>query len=333
VERSRNWKPRMNQARWVFIETFLALFVLVLPVSAEIIDRVVATVNDGTITSSDLKEAVDLFEHQMGQANQQAFSQQDRKGLERRVLEDLIDKTLIEDFAKKAGIEVTEEEIDRAIQEVLARAHISEAELREALKKDGLEYMEYRNQIRDQIIKAKMVQREIRARVNIKEEQIEEYYLDHPDEFRAEEGVVLLHILFPLPQSPPPELVASTFEEAERVREEILEGMPFADAASQYSKDATANRGGWLGFFRNGSLSPEMETGIENLDEGEISEPIRTPLGIHLLMIEERTTGDIRPLEKVQNSIREKLFEEAAERQFEDWRKELRKNAHIEVLL
>ena len=333
MERSRNWKPRMNQARWVFIETFLALFVLVLPVSAEIIDRVVATVNDGTITSSDLKEAVDLFEHQMGQANQQAFSQQDRKGLERRVLEDLIDKTLIEDFAKKAGIEVTEEEIDRAIQEVLARAHISEAELREALKKDGLEYMEYRNQIRDQIIKAKMVQREIRARVNIKEEQIEEYYLDHPDEFRAEEGVVLLHILFPLPQSPPPELVASTFEEAERVREEILEGMPFADAASQYSKDATANRGGWLGFFRNGSLSPEMETGIENLDEGEISEPIRTPLGIHLLMIEERTTGDIRPLEKVQNSIREKLFEEAAERQFEDWRKELRKNAHIEVLL
>ena len=333
MNRSRNWKPRRNQARWVFIATFLALFVFVPPVSAEVIDRVVATVNDGTITSSDLKEAVDLYEHQMGQANQQAFSQQDRKGLERRVLEDLIDKTLIEGFAKKTGIEVSEEEIDRAIQEVLARAHISEAELREALQKDGLEYTEYRQQIRDQIIKAKMVQREIRARVNIKEEQIEEYYLDHPDEFRAEEGVVLLHILFPLPQSPSPELVASTFAEAERVRKEILEGMPFADAARQYSKDATANRGGWLGFFRTGSLSPEMETGIENLDEGEISEPIRTPLGIHLLMIEERTTGDIRPLEKVQNSIREKLFEEAAERQFEEWRKELRKNAHIEVLL
>jgi len=333
VNRSRNWKPRRNQARWVFIATFLALFVFFLPVSAEVIDRVVATVNEGTITSSDLKEAVDLYEHQMGQANQQAFSQQDRKGLERRVLEDLIDKTLIEDFAKKTGIEASDEEIDRAIQEVLARAHISEAELREALKKDGLEYTEYRQQIRDQIIKAKMVQREIRARVNIKEEQIEEYYLDHPDEFRAEEGVVLLHILFPLPQSPSPELVASTFAEAERVRKEIVEGMPFADAASQYSKDATANRGGWLGFFRTGSLSLEMETGIENLDEGEISEPIRTPLGIHLLMIEERTTGDIRPLEKVQNSIREKLFEEAAERQFEEWRKELRKNAHIEVLL
>jgi peptidyl-prolyl cis-trans isomerase SurA len=311
----------------------LALVVFTLPVSAEIIDRVVATVNDGTITSSDLEEAVDLFEHQMGQANQQPFSPQDRKGIERRVLEDLIDKALIEGFAKKTGIEVSEEEIDRAIEEVLTRAHISEAELREALKKDGLEYTEYRNQIRDQIIKAKMVQREIRARVNIKEEQIEEYYLDHPDEFRAEEGVVLLHILFPLPKEPSPELVASTFAEAERVREEIIGGMPFADAARQYSKDATASRGGWLGFFRTGSLSPEMENGIEDLDEGDISEPVRTPLGIHLLMIEERTSGDIRPLEKVENGIREKLFEEAAERQFEEWRKELRKNAHIEVFL
>jgi peptidyl-prolyl cis-trans isomerase SurA len=117
------------------------------------------------------------------------------------------------------------------------------------------------------------------------------------------------------------------------VRQEILEGMPFADAARQYSKDATASRGGWLGFFRTGSLSPEMETGIENLDEGELSAPVRTALGIHLLMIEERTTGEIRPLEKVQNGIREKLFEEAAERQFEEWRKDLRKNAHIELFL
>jgi parvulin-like peptidyl-prolyl isomerase len=76
-----------------------------------------------------------------------------------------------------------------------------------------------------------------------------------------------------------------------------------------------------------------MEAGIETLQEGEISEPIKTPLGIHLLMIEERTTGDIRPLEKVENGIREKLFEEAAARQFEEWRKDLRKNAHIEIFL
>lgn len=322
-----------NTAGALLLAALVCLLVPVSPGSAEILDRVVATVNDGTITLSDLEEAVELFEHQMRQANQQPLSTQDKKSLERRVLEDLIDKNLIESFAKKSGIEVGEDEIDRAIEEVLARAHITEAELKEALKEDGLRYDEYRGQIRDQIMKAKMVQREIRARVNITDEQIEEYYLDHLEEFRAEEGVVLLHILFPLPSSPSPEEVLSSLEEASRVREEILQGTPFQEAARKYSKDATAAQGGWLGFFRKGSLSPEMESGIQGLQEGEISEPIRTPLGIHLLMVQERTSGDIRPLERVKESIREKLFEEAAERQFEDWRKELRKNAHIEVFL
>jgi peptidyl-prolyl cis-trans isomerase SurA len=328
-----NAKQAANKAGFLLMAALLCLLLPVPPGSTEVLDRVVATVNDGTITLSDLEEAVELFEHQMKQANQQPVSTQDRSALQRRVLEDLIDKNLIEGFAKKTGIEVTEDEVDRAIQEVLARAHITEDELREALKEDGLRYDEYRAQIRDQIMKAKMVQHEIRARVNITDVQIEGYYLDHPEEFRAEEGVVLLHILFPLPNPPSPEEVLAALEEAGRVREEILQGTPFQEAARKYSKDATAAQGGWLGFFRKGTLSPEMETGIKGLQEGEVSEPVRTALGVHLLMIQERTSGDIRPLERVQESIREKLFEEAAERQFEDWRKELRKNAHIEVFL
>jgi len=317
----------------VLVQTLLALFLLALPASAEILDRVVATVNNWTITWSDLQESVEIYEHQMGQANIEKMSERDQKALDRKVLEDLIDKTLIEGFAEKAGIEASEEEVDRAIQEVLSRARISEAELREALQQDGLQYEEYRDQIRDQLIKAKMIQREIRARINIKDQQIEEYYLDHPDEFRAEEGAVLRHILFPLAYPPMPDVVDATTREAKRVRKEILDGMPFQEAARLYSKDATAGQGGWLGFFRKGTLSAEMEAGIENLEEGEISEPVQTALGIHLLMVEEKTSGDIRPLEKVRDSIREKLYEEAAERQFEDWRKELRKNAHIEVFL
>lgn len=333
VTQDRPLRNREHPRRSLLFRPLLALLLLALPASAEILDRVVATVNDGTITWSDLRESVEIFAHQMGKASDQDISDRDQKALERRVLEDLIDKTLIEGFAKKAGIEASEEEIDRAIQEVLSRARISEEELQQALKQDGLQYEEYRNQIRDQLIKAKMIQREIRARINIKDQQIEEYYLDHPDEFRAEEGVVLRHILFPLAYPPSPDAVDAAVHEANRVRKEIVDGMPFEEAAKRYSQDATAGQGGWLGFFRKGTLSDEMEAGIENLPEGGISEPVQTALGIHLLKVEERTSGDIRPLEKVRDAIREKLYEEAAERQFEEWRKELRKNAHIEVFL
>ena len=311
----------------------LALLLAGPPAFAEILDRVVATVNERTITQSEFQEAFEVYRHQMGQQMPEAMPERDRAAIQRRVLEDLIDKSLIEGFAEKAGIEASEQEIDRAIDEVLARAHLSEEELQQALKKDDLTYEEYRDQICDQLVKAKMIQREIRARINITDKQIEEYYLDHPDEFRAEEGVVLRHILFPLPYPPAPEVVDATVNEANRVRQEILDGKPFAEAARQYSNDPTAGQGGWLGFFREGSLSPEMEGGIADLGEGEVSEPVQTGLGIHLLRLDERTTGDIRPLEKVRNSIQEKLYEETAERQFEEWRKELRKNAHIEVFL
>ena len=312
------------------------LFVLLLagpPAFAEILDRVVATINDRAILQSELLEAFELYRHQLGQQSPEMMPERDRAAIQRRVLEDLIDKSLIEGYAETAGIDASETEIDRAIDEVLTRAHLSEEELREALKKDDLSYKEYRDQIRDQLVKAKMIQREIRARINITDKQIEEYYLDHPDEFRAEEGVVLRHILFPLSYPPTPEVLDATVKEANRVRQEILDGRPFPEAAAQYSKDPTAGQGGWLGFFRKGSLSPEMEAGIVDLEEGEVSEPVQTALGVHLLRVEERTTGDIRPLEKVRGSIQEKLYEEAAERQFEEWRKELRKNAHIEVFL
>ncbi len=326
-------KQNRNIQRSVFSGILLALLLVGLPASAEILDRVVATINDGAIMQSELQEALELYQHQMGQQTPEMMSDRDTMALKRRVLEDLIDKSLIEGFAVKAGIEASDAEIDRAIDEVLARAHISEDELREALKQDNLSYEEYRDQIRDQLIKAKMIQREIRARINITDKQIEEYYLDHPDEFRAEEGVLLRHILFPLPHQPTPEAVEAAVKEANRVRQEILDGKPFPEAATQYSKDATAGQGGWLGFFRKGSLSPEMEAGIVDLEEGELSEPVQTALGIHLIKVEEITTGDLRPLEKVRSSIQEKLYEEAAERQFEEWRKELRKNAHIEVFL
>ncbi len=326
-------KRTRNRGRVACLGILLALLLTGSPASAVIIDRVVATVNNRAILASELREAVEMYQHQVGQNMPQMISDRDKTALRRRVLEDLIDKNLIQAYAEKAGIEASDEEIDRAIQEVMTRAHITEKELREALKADDLNYDEYRGQIRDQLVKAKMIQREIRSRINITDKQIEDYYLDHPDEFRSKQGVVLRHILFPLPQSPTPEQVETAMQEARKVRQEILDGKPFAEAARQYSRDTTAAQGGWLGFFRKGSLSPPMEAGIAGLKEGEVSEPVRTPLGIHLLEVDERTTGDIRPLEKVRKSIQQKLYEEAAERQFENWRKELRKKAHIEVFL
>jgi|DewCreStandDraft_4_1066084.scaffolds.fasta_scaffold03845_5 peptidyl-prolyl cis-trans isomerase SurA len=300
---------------------------------AEVLDRVVATVDGTVITQSELQEAVEAFQRQAGEAGRSAENPWDRKALERRILEDLVDRKLMDQYASKQGITATDEEMEQAVKDVLARANMTREEFLKALQKEGVSYEEYRNQIRDQIIKAKMIHREVRAQIVIKDEEIESYYYEHPDEFRTEEGYMIRHVFLALPQNPRPEVVEAVLKEARRIREEILGGLPFEEAAAKYSQDPSAARGGWLGFFRKGALSEELDSAIGALEEGQVSEPILTQAGVHIVRLEERTTGGVRSLERVRETIREKLFEEAAERQFEKWRKDLRKNAYVEIFL
>ena len=304
-----------------------------LPADAKILDQVVATVNEDLITQSELNEGVELYMHQLDKMQNRSLSDMERKSIERRMLEEIIDKTIMENYAQDMGIGATKEEIDRAIEDVIVRANITQTQLQQALERDGIRYEEYRDQIQNQIIKAKLIHREVGSRIEIKEAEIESYYLDHPEEFSTEEGVMLRHVLLPLPPKPDPTVIEENRKKALNIQQEIQSGMPFEEAAAKYSLDTTAAQGGRLGFFRKGDMNPEMEQAVWALKEGEVSGPIRSQIGIHLIKLEEKTSGEPRPLEKVRETIREKLYEEAAERQFEDWRKELRKNAHIEVFL
>ncbi len=312
---------------------FLAPVFFSLTVSAEVLDRLAAMIDEEIITYSELSEAVDIYLHQMGKMEKHDPTGWEKQALERKVLEELIDKKLMDNYAKAQGIEAAEDEITSAIDDVIARAAITPDQLEEALKRDGLRYEEYRDQIRDQIVKAKMIHREIRARIKVKDEEIEGYYLDHPEEFRSDEGVVISHIILALPQNPSPGVLEETKKEANRIRREIDSGLAFEEAAAKYSQDASALQGGKLGFFRREALSTEIGRAVSTLEAGQTSGPVHSPIGIHLIKLDDITTGGIRPLEKVRDIIQENLYEEAAERQFEEWRKELRKNAYIKVLL
>lgn len=326
-------KDRVPASYAVLGFLLVCLFLPAMHASAKILDQVVATVNEDLITQSELNEGVELYMHQLDKMQNRSLSDFERKSLERRMLEEIIDKKLMENYAREIGIGATEEEIDRAIQDVLVRADITQPQLQTALERDGIRYEEYRYQLRNQIVKAKLIHREIGSRIDIKDVEIEGYYLDHPEEFRTEEGVALRHILLPLPPKPNAKVVEDTRKRALEILNEMESGMPFEQAAATYSLDATAAQGGRLGFFRKGDMNPEMEKAVWSLEEGAVSQPVRSHMGIHLIKLDEKTSGEPRPLEKVREAIREKLYEEAAERQFEDWRKDLRKKAHIEVFL
>jgi peptidyl-prolyl cis-trans isomerase SurA len=311
----------------------LMLFLFLVPsLRAKTLDRVVATVDNEVITLSELEEAVSLYQMQLGNTPKAQESTKDQD-FKRRMLEELINKRLVEEFAAKSGIQASEEEVDRAIEDVLSRNRLTKERLGDALKQDGLSYDEYRKQIQDQIVKAKLINREIRPNINVTDDAVREYYLNHPEKFRADPGVVLKHILFRLPANSDEKTLQDVEKKAVKAREEILKGKPFEVAAQQYSQDqATANQGGALGFFRMGDLTSEFKAALSLLKEGEVSEPVRTSTGIHLIKLEERTTGTVRPFEKVKEDIQSRLFEDQGEHYFQNWIKDLRKNAFIEIL-
>lgn len=309
-------------------------YAMAVSAQAETIDRVVATVNNEIVTASELDESVEFLMLKAGQPDASRLSAQERLTLQRRVLEELINKKLVEEFAAKSGIQASDEEVDRAVQDVMVRNNLTRERLEAALRQDGLTFEEYRAQIREQIVKAKLINREVRPNIGVSDDAVREYYLNHPEQFKTEQGVVLRHIMFRLPKHPGDKTIQDTLKKARSVRQEYLDGRPFEELARRYSQDeATAGQGGMLGFFRREDLIPEFREAVERLSESEVSEPIRTPTGIHLVKVEERTTGALRPFEKVKDEIRSRLYEEQGERFFQDWIKELRKNAFIEILL
>jgi len=325
------WKPA--GIRVLVLATILFLFITS-SLRAEIVDRVVASVNNEVITLSELQEAVSLYRLQLGNQPKAQESITEEKGFQRRVLEELVNKKLVDGFAVKSGIQASEEEVDQAVQEVLSRNKLTKGNLEDALKQDGLSYNEYRKQIHDQIVKVKLINREVRPNINISDDAVREYYLNHPEQFQTEPGVVIRHILFLLPPKADEKTVQDMEKKARQVKEEILKGRPFEEAAQRYSQDlATAPQGGALGFFRMKDLIPQFKAVVTQLQEGEVSDPIRTASGLHLMKLDERTSGNQRPFDKVKEEIRSRLFEDRGERYFQDWIKDLRKNAYIEILL
>ena len=136
------------------------------------------------------------------------------------------------------------------------------------------------------------------------DEEIRDYYDSQPQSFVQDEQARARHILFKLPQNASPEREERVRAAAEEVLQKLRDGADFASAASEYSEDeGTADAGGDLGFFPRGQMMPELGEAAFSLPVGEVSDLVRTALGIHILRVEERMEAGIKPLEEARQEV------------------------------
>jgi peptidyl-prolyl cis-trans isomerase SurA len=309
------------------------LLFLPLHLRSEVVERIVALVNNEVITLSELEEMGKRLFEQVRQSSTPSEKERKLKNARQEVLNHMIESKLLEQEMRKRKIEVPDRDVDASIDDILKASKMTESDLKKALVREGMTYSAYRQKVKEELGKMRLVNREIKSKIVIEEEVLRKAYRENLEKYTDPLEVKIQQILFSLPQDAGKQEVSATEKEARSVWERARKGEDFAQLAKKYSRGPEAREGGVLGFFKRKELMPELEAVGFQLKPGEISDPVRSPAGFHILRVLERKGGEPRPFAEVQHKIREELTQAEAEKRFNEWMKDLRSKAYVEIRL
>jgi peptidyl-prolyl cis-trans isomerase SurA len=294
-------------------------------------NAIIAVVNDDIITLYDIdREAKTAYSdaEKKGTLNDSS-----RRQIRRATLDHLIEKKLTEQKIRELNIHVSEEEIRQAIDDVRKQNNIpSQEALVAALAAQGLSYDQYRAQLQEQIEKLKLVSMEVRAKVQVGETEMREYYAANLAKYTEEDSYRARHIFFKTGDKATSEEIQRAKSTALAVLDSAKAGKDFAELAKRFSEDPAARKdGGDLGSFKKGDMQPELEKTIFSLKPGEISDLVSTPIGFHIIKLEAKIPGITKPFESVKADIEEALYRKKSEERFSQWAKDLRGKASVEI--
>lgn len=306
-----------------------------------LVDRVVAVVNDDVITLSELEKTGRTFFERIKTKAPPSEVERALEKARQEVLASLIDKMLVRQVAEKLNISVNESEIDRAIDQILARNNATIEDFRQELVSIGATEQEYRDNLRDQILQSKIVSYEVRSRIVIVEENIKEYYQKEYTLEKGEGGYYILQMGFTWRNAVTLEGAGfDTKEEArkkaEEIRARILNGESFTELAKANSNLPSAEDGGDIGLLQKDEMAAYMKDVILAMKPGEISPIIETGNTYQFFKLLSLREGDLvvkAPYETVREEIRDILYQQEMEEQFKTWVKSLREEAYIKILL
>jgi peptidyl-prolyl cis-trans isomerase SurA len=308
----------------LLLPAVLVLLLAAVPALGEIVNKVLATVDGEPVTMYEVKQfaAHNIRARELGTGVDQSA-----------LLDAVITDKLVQKEVSDKGIVVRDEDVNRYIENIKERNKINDEQLQQALQQQGMTLESYRTQIRQDIQRQQLISHEIRGKVNVTPEEVQRYYEAHLSEYSTPERIEVAHIVFRLPADPPNDQVAAITAKAEEVYQRIKKGADFGEMAKQYSEDASAQNGGDLGWFKKGELLDSLEQAAARLRVGEVSEPVRSKVGIHLIKLEGREGAAHQNLDELADQIKEQLYNAALEERFQKWLTEdLRKRHHVEMV-
>ncbi|MEF8793068.1 peptidylprolyl isomerase [Thiohalorhabdus sp.] len=280
-------RPRLFSYFTVAVLALVALALAATAGAAQLIDRIVAVVNDDVITASELEQNL---ERSIQKLRQQTGPGQlpPRQVLRRQLLERMVIDRIQIQRAKERDIQVSAQEVDDAVARVARQNNLGVPRFRQALKRQGVDYADYRQRLKEQIMRSRLSDGAVRSKIHITEEEVDSYLARQGKSGEDQFEYKLQHILVAVPEGTSPEETAELRRKAEDLRARVTEGEAFATVAAAESDGQNALEGGDLGWFKPGELPEPVLAEVEAVEPGHLSRVVRTPSGFHVFRVTER---------------------------------------------
>jgi peptidyl-prolyl cis-trans isomerase SurA len=257
-------------------------------VHGEMLDRIAAIVNDGLVLKSELDLQMDSVTKRLVEQKVELPSQ---SVLRQQVLDRLIVQEIEMQHAKRIGLTISDEQLNSALQEIATRNKIPFDQLPTALAAQGIDYKQYRESMRKELTLSTLRQRDVISHINVTPRELEQY-LARQQSAASNDEFNVSHILLSLPAAATPQQLDEISHKAQDLAARAQKGEDFAQLAIANSNSQTALDGGQLGWRKGAQLPQFILDLVVKLKPGEVSEPVRTPSGYHIVKLNERRSGE-----------------------------------------
>ncbi|MCG8553344.1 MAG: SurA N-terminal domain-containing protein [Desulfobacterales bacterium] len=289
----------------------------------EVVDRIVAIVNDDIVTLSQLDVAAAPYRKNIEASQESAARKKEVMAqMYTQVLNQLVENSLVVQEAKRMGIAVDEADVDNALENFKKEHNLDQERLELGLAAQGITLEQYRERIREQILQSMIVSRAVRAKIVITDKEIKTYYDSHYQEFKGKKKYHLKNI------------IVKGATDLSTVWEKLKNRVDFSQVAKDYSIGSNAAAGGELGEFDISSFSDEIKNALEGVGKGQYSAPIDMGDSFQILYVADIISQGEGPVQKeVEKKIQDILYREHGEAQFKKWMENLKNSAHIKIML
>ncbi len=311
--------------KYIFGFILILLLATTSLLAAQPITSVAAVVNADIITTYQLdRDVARLLSRQNLTSSP---SDQELQALRLEVLEQLINDRLLQQRSKELGLSVSDQEINAAVDDVMTSNNLDPTTLEIALAAEKMTLESYRQQIRDDILRYKLMSQEVNYRTQVTSSEVRRYFEENIDQFDTQTRLFVSRISFALPADRTSTDAARIAEQANQSRRQLLDGAPFDTVLAEAGEIAD---GGIMGELVFGDLAAPLQQALQDLQKGDVSVPTELNQQLHLFIINDRRSGEELAFERAKRSIEERLRREKTEERFTQWEEELRSNAYID---